>query len=264
MRIFKKPFRWISAHRESLFTFNYDYSFPLIAVGDDSGKAVFIFAGDGIHEQTVGDLIYVTSGVYKGYHKITELLYANWYKTETQYTTLQNGGNVTFVEDAVFTLYSGYSTGALSTLLPYTKIAEFKPEPNSDGQLVVNISGYVNKIFDVINSNDTTAVGSLVVYYNLFNQVKLFIDNSFVNTNMAANAAISMYELNQLYVDTGRNLNAGSLGEHYLSCGETDAIRITEDFIIRARQYMGGVIIPLPGGFDSNDFNASDFDTVGG
>lgn len=264
MNIVTKPFRWIAAHREAKFVFDYPNVFDLTAVGDDGGKAVFIFDSDGTHTQDVGDFIYIDSGEYEGYHKITELLFNNWYKTETDYTTTQITGTVTFIDDVIFTLKKGYESGGLSTLLPYEQIAEFKPEPNLDGQLVVNISGYVNKIFDVINSNDTTTIGAYPVYYNTFNKVELFIDDVFISTHMVANSAITMFELNTDYVDTGRDLNGGSLGNHYLSCGESDSVQIIGDYIVRKNTYTSGSIEPAVADFSSTDFDPADFDTVGG
>jgi hypothetical protein len=269
MRLVKKPFYWISAHRECSFTFDYSYSFPLVAVGDDDGKALFIFTGDGIHAQEVGDYIYITSGIYKGYHKITEIQSPNFYLTDTDYTDQQLTGNVTFVEDAVFKLGAGFDYPAeLYAVLPYlgeeSVIARFKPEPNEDGQLVVNISGYINKIFDVINSNDTVTVGSQVLYYNLFNRIVVFIDDAIVSEHRALNSAIDMFELNREYVDTGRSLNGGNLGNHYLSCGTTEEIIISGGYVIQGRVWDNAVEEPLPADFDPGAFDNNDFAVLGG
>lgn len=263
MNIVTRPFKWIAAHREAKFVFDYEKRYALTNVVGVLGKATFIFTSDGINAQEVGDYIYITSGVYKGYHKITSIPFSNWYTTETAFT-VDATGTLVFIEDHVFKIAAGYDYGTLETYLPYADVALFKPEPNANGQLVVNISGYVNKLFDVINSNDTVVIGAYPVYYNLFNRVQLFIDNVLVSEHIAANAAIDMFELNDTYVDTGRDLNGGNLGNHYLNCGESDSVRIIGDYIVRGESYVSGGLVPAVADFDSNDFNASDFDTVGG
>lgn len=261
MIIIKKPFYWVSAHRPVEFTLDYELVFPIDYVVGSNGFAVFIFTGDGVNSLSVGQYLYVDSGIYKGYHKVTELLFANWYKTETLYTDTQYGGNLTFIQDKVFTIYSGYDTGPLASLLPYTLIATFKPEPNIDGQLVVNISGYINKIFDVINSIETTTIGANDVYYNLFNKIKIFIDDVYLSEHMVLNSAITSLELNMNYVDTGRELNGGNLGNHYLSCGLSGQFMISGGYVILSSYYIDGISQVAPPTFDPTDFNTSNFVT---
>lgn len=261
MIIVKKPFYWVSAHRPVEFTLDYELVFPIDYVVGNNGFAVFIFTGDGINSLTVGQYLYCDSGIYKGYHKVSEILFSNWYKTETIWTDTQYGGNLTFIQDKVFTIYSGYDTGALSTLLPYTLIATFKPEPNIDGKLVVNISGYINKIFDVINSTLSVTIGANEIFYNVFNKVKIFIDDVFLSEHMVLNSAITSLELNRDYVDTGRELNGGNLGNHYLSCGLSGQMMINNGYVILSSNYIDGINQVDPPIFDPTDFNTNDFKT---
>lgn len=264
MNIVTRPFKWFSAHREAKFVFDYEHRYSLTNVVSTDGKAVFIFNSDGVNAQEVGDYIYITLGVYKGYHKITSIPFSNWYVVETDYISDDITGTLVFIEDHVFKIAAGYDFGTLETYLPYADVALFKPEPNADGQLVVNISGYVNKLFDVINSNDTVTIGAYPVYYNLFNRVQLFIDDVLVSEHLAANSAIDMFELNDTYVDTGRDLNGDGLGNHYLNCGTSDSIQIIGDYIVKAKEYVDATPEPVLADFSSSDFDPSDFDTVGG
>ena len=253
----KKPFYWVSAHRDVNFTFEYQNTYPLINVIGNEGFAVFVFTGDGLNSVPIGGYIYIDSGVYKGYHKVTAYyLFDTWYQTETAFDLgfPVTSGNLTFVTNGVFELYSGYETGGLATLLPYTKIAEFAPEPNLDGQLVVNISGYINKIFDAINSNDTTVIGASTVYYNLFNKVTIIIDGVYWGEIMALNSAITSLELNRDYVDTGRSLNGGNLGNHYFSCGESQQIIIDGSLVVNGQVFDNGQDETVLQVFD-NSFN---------
>lgn len=266
MKIIKKPYYWVSAHREIEYVFEYDLKFALTNVVGNGGFAVFIFVSDGIHSLNIGDYIYCDTAPYIGYHKVAEKIFSNWYKTETTFDLGNpvSSGTISFVQDKVFTLYSGYESGALSSLLPYTKIAEFKPEPNKNGQLVVNISGYVNKIFDVIHSYKTTLVGSLSVYYNLFNQITLLINGVGIGdagTLMCLNSSITSFELNRDYVDTGRDLNGGNLGNHYFSCNRSWGIIISDGMVIDSSLYEDGSDVTPPQVFSQTDFDNSDFIT---
>lgn len=263
MNIVTRPFFWVSAHREAKFVFDYEHRYTLTNVVSTDGKAVFIFNSDGINFQEIGEYIYITTGIYKGYHKITSIPFSNWYVTETDYID-DSTGTLVFIEDHVFTIYTGYDYGTLQTYLPYKLSATFKPEPNADGQLVVNISGYINKLFDVINSNDTVVIGAYPVYYNLFNRVQLFIDDVLTSEHMAANSAIDMFELNDTYVDTGRDLNGGSLGNHYLSCGESDSIQIRGSYIVKYKIYEVGMPILTDAYFDPTGFDSGFKITQGG
>jgi len=261
VNIVTKPFKWISAHREATFTFDYEHVYDLVAVAESDGTAVFIFDGDGINALEGGEYLFIDSGEYEGYHKVTELLYANYYVTETDYTTTQTTGTLTFIEDHVFKIGFGFDyPPELTAVLPYGAIedARFKPEPNLDGQLVVNISGYINKIFDVINSNDTVEIGGVPVYYNLFNRVVLFIDDVIVSEHIALNSAITQYELNRDYVDTGRDLNGGNLGNLYLSCGDSESIQIVGDYVTQPTSYTPDPA-PITKVFKPSDFDPTQF-----
>ena len=265
MIIVKKPFQWISAHRKAEFTFDYsDTTFPIDLTASNDDKLVIIVDGDGITFAQVGQFIYVDIGVAKGYHKVTEILATNFYKTDTDFIEAQLTGNASFITDEIFTLYAGYDyPSELAALLPKELIATFKPEPNADGQLVVNISGYVNKLFDVINSNDTVEVGAVNVYYNLATEVELRINDVIISTHIALNAAIDMFELNRDYVNTGRTLNGGSLGDYYLSCGTTTPIIITGGYVVDRDPYTDGIQVVGPD-FLTADFLPGDFRTTGG
>ena len=265
----KKPFQWFSAHREAKFTFDFesielDGTLAWLLEDIDTSKMCLVYTGTVFSETPlVGDFIYVDSGEYKGYHLITDFdTVTGFFKvlTDTDYTIDQTAGNVKNITSHVFEIYSGYSTGDLATLLPYTQIAEFRSEANVDGFLEVNISGYVNKIFDVINSNDTVTVGAVEVYYNTFNRITVLMDGFIFSTHYALNSAIDQFELNRDYVGTGRSLNSGGLGNHYFDCGESVLMFIDGSHVVAGATYSGGSSNALPD-FLSGDFLTGDFST---
>lgn len=266
MILVRRPFNWVSAHREVTFTFDYDFRYEIITGSDVDGKLAILFYNDGIHSLVAGDYVYITTGNNQGYHKIQEVFGANIYIMETDYTLAQSGGELVFIEDHVITITVGYNTGQANAALveaqPYKVIAEFKPEPNIDGQLVFNISGYLNKLFDVMNSNDTISFTGITLYPNLFAQYQVLIDGAWVFTGNVLNAAITQYELNRDYVGTNRDLNGGSLENHFLNCGTYDVMQIYGDWVVQSRVYSDGIPDQLLADFSSTDFNGTDFSTT--
>ncbi|CAB4183559.1 hypothetical protein UFOVP1106_5 [uncultured Caudovirales phage] len=264
MNILKKPFKWVAAHRDITFTFGYVFPDALVTPSiDGTNYAVLSFTSDGIIHQAAGEYVYITAGIYKGLHKIRTVYASYQYQIETEFTVIQVEGSVNLSPlPATFEIYAGYQSGALASVLPYTKVAEFKPENNAQGLLVVNISGYVNKLFDVINSNDTTLVGAIYVYHNLFTHIDLLADGAIISDHYVLNASIPSEELNANYVDTGTDLNSGNLGNHYLSCGVSHRIGITNEYVRLIQSYDDGNEVNIDPDFSPLDFNSSDFATV--
>jgi len=272
VNLIKKPFYWCSAHRDVKFTFDFETislngSTAWLLEDTDTGNMTFTYTGTLFTDTPeAGGIIYVSSGIYKGYHVILSYETLSGFafiNTETLYTADQTTGNVKLITSHVFEIYKGYESGDLATLLPYTKIAEFRPESNIDGYLVVNVSGYLNKIFDVPNSNDTTTINGHEVYYNLFNQYTVILDGGVIFIGNVLNAAIDMFELYREYINTGRALNGGNLGNHYRSCGVT-----TEIIINTSADGVGGYVqdgLIYTDGIDDAvpDFLTADFDSAG-
>jgi len=263
VNILRKPQRWVSAHSAINFTFGYVFPDAIVTPSIGEPYAVLSFTSDGIIHQAAGEYVYITAGVYKGLHKIRTVYASYQYQLETLFTVIQVEGSVNLSPlPATFQIYAGYQSGVLASVLPYTKVAEFKPENNAQGLLQVNISGYVNKLFDVINSNDTTLVGAIYVYHNLFTPIDLLADGAIISSHLVLNAAITTEELNRDYVDTNRDLNGGELGNHYLSCGLSTRMGITNDFVRVIQSYQDGSEVNVDPDFSPLDFNSSDFATV--
>jgi len=263
VNILKKPNKWVSAHKDITYTFGYVFPDALVTPSFGEPYAVLSFTSDGIIHQAAGEYVYITAGVYKGLHKIRTVYASYQYQLETLFTVIQAEGSVNLSPlPATFQIYAGYQSGVLASVLPYTKVAEFKPENNAQGLLQVNISGYVNKLFDVINSNDTTLVGAIYVYHNLFTSIDLIADGAIISSHLVLNAAITTAELNELYVDTNRDLNGGELGNHYLSCGVSNRIGITGEFVRLIQSYEDGNEVNVDPDFSPADFDPADFATV--
>jgi len=250
MILLKQPFFWSSAHRETKFTFD----FPAIVLNgstsflleeSSTGKMTFLYTGITFSPAPVaGEYLYVDSGIYKGYHRVTGFATVSGFNaayTDTDFIANQTSGNVKHITSHVFEVYIGYQTGALSSLLPYTKIAEFRSEANVDGLLEVNISGYLKRIFDVVNSNDLTTFGGQTVLYNLFNQYTLILDGAIQFVGNTLNSSLTMFELNRDYVDTGLSLNSMDFQNYFRSCGEDTQIEIVGGLVQVGTVYTNGI-----------------------
>lgn len=271
MNLIKKPFFWSSAHRETKFTFDFDtlaLSSPnaILIESSTGAKLSFVYTG-AVFSSTpeAGQYLYVDSGLYKGYHLITLFETVGAFfgiKTDTDFISNQLTGNVKLITSHVFEIYAGYTIGDLATLFPYTKIAAFRSEANVGGYLEVNISGYLKKLFDVINSNDTIEIGGFDVWYNTFRQFFVLLDGALIFTGNTLNASIDQYELNRDYVGTGLTLNSGLLGNHYRNCGITAEIGIQGKggYVVTLETFDGSVSDAQPD-FSSADFNTTDFST---
>ena len=266
MKLIKKPFTWVSAHRDIEFTFKYqgDNTFAIFTVGIENGKALFAFLPNGFYTPQVGQKFVSTNTIYPGTQTVTAVGSFTYlgvtYQTVTTtayFISLSTGGSITFpLPTLSFRLYKGGQ--ALSMLYPVELIAEFSSEMNLQEQYVVNISGYVNKIFDVINSNDSYEPWSgFVIKPNTFNCIELQMsinggDYKWVSSHRVLNAAIDMYELNQKYVNTGLNLNDFIETNFYFSCGDSENVQIVGDYVKVVGQYVDGVLQTITPHFDSS------------
>lgn len=267
----KKPFSWVSAHRPIEYSFSYETfgvagifeadSLPVPTAPEEILGKISLLTNEPFSDTLeVGRLIYIDSGVYKGYHKILYIYLGVYIYLDTTFISEQFTGNASYITEHTFEIYCGYELGDIAEYLPFKKIAVFKPEPGPTGKLTFNISGYVNKIFDVLNSNARATIGGATVLYNLFNKIQLRLIVGSVSVwqheVFAVNAAIDMYELNSKYVGTGNYLNGGILGNHFRTCGITENILIENTIVIVSPVvYNEGVQDNGGGGFETDSFS---------
>jgi len=269
MIVTKKPFKWVSAHRDIEFELTPE-TVPLYSVGTSGfpAVAVFNYLPNGFIMPTVGGRVLVDSGYYQGYHTVVSYNTFDFggvtyiqVVTSTPYVTTQTTGNLLFELTSIeIGVYKG--GGSLWFLNPFEYVAGFTCEINLEGKFVFNISGYVNKIFDVVNSNDSYTYGGLTFKNNLFNNVEIYANigasnGVFISQHLVLNSAIDMYQLNRDYVDTGKNLNSLDTN-FYFSCGITENIQIVGDFVKVVGQYEDGILQTISSYFSPSDFN-SDF-----
>lgn len=199
---------------------------------------------------SVGELIYVGDGVYKGFHLIKTVNTNLQVTTETTYTVTDNDPNtvIKYCPKLNFELFSGYEFGEqYPTQLPFTKIADLTVEINTKTIAYKwDVSGFLKSIFQI--KPPTTGID-----FNLFNRFRLFFQDQELESYQVANAAFPQVQFNQLYVNTGKFLNAQE--PITFLCGATIK-SILQSNVITNIVVENAETTP---DFDPNDFN-SNFD----
>ena len=197
----------------------------------------------------VGELIYVGGGIYIGFHIIRTVDSSLQVTTETTYTTTDNlPQNIKYCSKLNFELWKGYEFGEqYYTQLPITKIADLTVEINTKTvSYSWDVSGFLKSIFQI----KPPTIG---VDFNLFNRFRFYFQDQELETYQVANAAFPQVQFNQLYVNTGRFLNAQEPIDFL--CGATIKSVLQSNIVLNieiddAQQTPD---------FDPNDFN-SNFD----
>lgn len=230
----KQPYWWTSAHAPTVFEFDYETISCTIAKYLPTGTIAIIPTSPFSEIPYVGQLFYISSGDFKGYHVIQEYT-GGVIITETIFTGVAPPTNIDckLITKHQFKIYSGFPTGVqFYEYLPYTHIATFISEPNSDGKLRINISGYLKSIFNPTNYADLNKIpvwGNAQWATGLFNRYYLFeqqldsnireIENEWlVNFRMVLNANTGQFDLNKYYYQTGANLTKEIPSVIFQSC----------------------------------------------
>ena len=254
MLVTSEPATWSAAHKPILFEAKFDTR-ALTTVADNSGFAQFTINIPFVVPSAVGQLVYVATGVYAGWHTIKSVQSTTQFTTETTYTTtISVNAAITHYPILEFQLYTGYKTlEEYPTELPYTLTATFKVEPNvKTFSYRWDISGYLQSIFTIV-------APTAGIDFNLFNRYRLvFKGVAFGGGNMelenyqVANSAVDNPDFDLLYANTGQPLNDDST--IYFNCGET-VNSIIEGLIVRTYINNGCIVE----GFESGDFDNNDF-----
>lgn len=241
-----QPMAWSAAHYPVEFT-GVPINSVLSVVADNSGFAQFtiniVFL-----PLAVGQLVYVGSGVYQGWHTIKTIQSTTLFTTTTAFTsTISAVANIIYFPVLEFDLYVGYKPlEEYPSQLPYTLIATFKVEPNvKTFSYKWDVSGFLKSIFSIV----PPAAG---IDFNLFNRFRLVYNGDELENYQVANAAFENPAFNLIFANAGQPLNTAQT--IYFNCGET-INSIIEGGIIRTYVNDGCIVE----GFNGNDFDNDDF-----
>lgn len=242
-----QPSAWSAAHYPIEFT-GVPFGTSLQSVADSSGFAQFTINIPYVLTLEVGQLVYVATGVYKGWHTIKTIQSTTQFTTTTAFiSTISVNAPITYYPVLEFDLYTGYKPlEEYPTELPYTLIATFKVEPNiKTFTYKWDVSGFLKSIFTIVPP-------TAGIDFNLFNRFRLVFEGDELENYQVANAAFQNPDFNTIYANTGQPLN--TVQTIYFNCGKT-INSIIEGGIIRTYVNDGCIVE----GFESNDFDNDDF-----
>jgi len=240
-----QPQAWNAAHRPIIYE-GVPYGTSLTTVADNAGFAQFTINVPFVLTLAVGELVYVATGVYEGWHTIKSIQSTTQFTTETTYTTtISVNAAITYFPILEFQLLTGYkSTEEYPTELPLTFTATFKVEPNTKTfSYKWDVSGYLKSIFSITPPQAG-------IDFSKFNRFRLQFNNQELENYQVANSSVENPDFNTIYANTGQPLN--SQETIYFNCGET-INSIIEGGIIRTYINDGCIVEGFTNEFN-NDF----------
>lgn len=254
-----------SAHKPIIF--KYDMPTESGSLNVNSGF-LQIVAGTFMNNSTllkVGDLIYVTSGQFKGYHTIRSVIHTLiGYQIQTNTQVVSFPSYITDVKYAtppVWSIFKGYRSneGAGFNVYPYAKISDFQAEPNNEGFLEFNVSGYVQAAMPEIKEPlQGVNIGFGIFNYEEFLMpYRIVINNSFTRMLYAVNSGLDSIDLFNTYLD-----GTTTMAENFFwnTCGATFTTVLSGNklYHYRREQTSTGTTFPrrsFNNGFSSGFFN---------
>ena len=228
-KILQRPAKWVSAHRKNEFKLRLPQTTISSGYDDGDGYLKLNLAGAFPLTLAEGDRIYIPPGTdYTGFHKVKTIHSSIQITLNTTYTSSISGSVVIRqVYLPTISIYKGYKQGELVVtydsgtvdlydILPYTLVAEFQPEVGLDGNVTLDICGYLKTVIEApykpaYNADEDDYIYPQYVINTFcpkyYNKVTVLVEDRWnIATLYAANAAISTDELNRDFVDTGRQM----------------------------------------------------------
>jgi len=220
-RQLKSPRQWVSAYQP----INYLFDAPTENGGfSNNGGNLQVSGGVFMNSATllkIGDLIYITAGVYKGYHTIKSILgYSSSlgtpiivvYTLNTVYTVADTNREIKYMQPPVFSVFKGWQTsevpvGVSPNPYPYLKVSDFSPEGNKDGFFEFNISGYVQSaLLPIVPPKQGSIFFGADNAYNLYMPFRVVFFGSFISIHRGLCAGVDTEELFSKYISTKQYL----------------------------------------------------------
>ena len=240
MTLTQGAYEWSSAHRPIIFTYAYQTQ-TIASISNDAGYAKVVISSAFDTPPTVGDRLILSSTTLAAYNGIYKILIVNSttsFTIDTPYTIADIlTGNCKFIKIPVFQLYVGYDTGeTYDTELPLALVATFTPINSPQGNVQIDLSGFLKSTFTITPPDGTTGVD-----FTVWNRYRLFVDEEFSADYYVINASVEQDYLNNYFVKTGRYLMAYDkfiLGtpENYQflqGCGKTLVYRIQGNTVVK-------------------------------
>jgi hypothetical protein len=229
----RRPRQWVSAYQP----INYLFDAPTENGGfSNNGGNLQVTGGVFMNSATllkIGDLIYITAGIYKGYHTIKSIAGYSYalgtpiivtYTLNTVYTVADTNREIKYMQPPVFSVFKGWQTsevpiGVSPNPYPYLKVSDFSPEGNRDGFFEFNISGYVQSaLLPIVPPKQGSVFFGADNGYNLYMPFRVVFFGSFTSIHRGLCAGVDTEDLFSKYISTKQYLGE-SIGSS--SCQST-------------------------------------------
>jgi hypothetical protein len=220
-RQIKFPAQWVSAYQPIRYTFDA----PTENGGfSNNGGNLQVTGGVFMNSATllkIGDLIYITAGIYKGYHTIKSIAGYSYslgtpiivtYTLNTVYTVADTNREIKYMQPPVFSVFKGWQTsevpiGVSPNPYPYLKVSDFSPEGNRDGFFEFNISGYVQSaLLPIVPPKQGSVFFGADNGYNLYMPFRVVFFGSFTSIHRGLCAGVDTEDLFSKYISTKQYL----------------------------------------------------------
>ena len=138
MSFSQNPLKWNNVFQPVVYTHIYDTA-TFTSVTDVGGFAKFNFSLSGSY--TGIRRIYISSGVYIGWHTVSAVTATSITTTSVYISTAT--GSLKIIEDVQFEIYVGYASGTYAVNNPERIIATIQPSPNLSAVLSFDIKEYL-------------------------------------------------------------------------------------------------------------------------
>jgi hypothetical protein len=219
-RQLRSPRQWVSAYQP----INYLFDAPTEnATFSNSSGNLQVSGGLFMNSFTLlktGDLVYITAGIYKGYHTIKSVGTISYlfgvplimYVLNTAYTVSDTTREIKYMQPPVFSVFKGWQTsevpvGVSPNPYPYLKVSDFSPEGNKDGFFEFNISGYVQSaLLPIVPPKQGSVFFGADNGYNLYMPFRVVFFGSFTSIHRGLCAGVDTEELFSKYISTKQYL----------------------------------------------------------
>jgi hypothetical protein len=220
-RQLRSPRQWVSAYQP----INYLFDAPTENGGfSNNGGNLQVTGGVFMNSATllkIGDLIYITAGIYKGYHTIKSIAGYSYslgtpiivtYTLNTVYTVADTNREIKYMQPPVFSVFKGWQTsevpvGVSPNPYPYLKVSDFSPEGNRDGFFEFNISGYVQSaLLPIVPPKQGSVFFGADNGYNLYMPFRVVFFGSFTSIHRGLCSGVDTEDLFSKYISTKQYL----------------------------------------------------------
>lgn len=196
-----QPEEWNSAYSDIEYLFDFNGETITGVTEPSTGLIRVTISGTWDINPSVNQYCNIDSGIYLGTHRVVAST-SNTVDLKFTYSANQTSGTIKSLRTPTFSLYKGfYATEAFPLDLPYTLVGEFSVLFNSDYQILLNIKGLVQSIFNITEPNLESDYD-----FSSFNAFRLVYDGVTTDIRYALNSSITTQELNESYLANGAYL----------------------------------------------------------